>query len=83
MEGETNGESPELSPAGTLCPSGFDLPKTRQHSAAPASKRTEIFRKTVAPHLDIGGPDHRAPLLGIVGDDLAEVGSRMRRIAMT
>ena len=25
-------------------------------------------------HLDIGGPDHLAPLLGIVGDELAEVG---------
>jgi type I restriction enzyme M protein len=25
-------------------------------------------------HLDIGCPDHLAPLLGIVGDELAEVG---------
>ena len=24
--------------------------------------------------LDVGGPDHLAPLLGIVGDELAEVG---------
>src|SRR5262249_48637567 len=26
--------------------------------------------------LDVGGPDHLAPLLGLVGDELAEVGGR-------
>src|SRR5262249_46714520 len=28
--------------------------------------------------LDVGGPDHLAPLLGLVGDELAEVGGRAR-----
>jgi|307.fasta_scaffold21668_2 hypothetical protein len=29
-------------------------------------------------HLDVGRPDHLAPLLGIVGDEFAEVGGRAR-----
>ena len=28
--------------------------------------------------LDVGRPDHLAPLLGVVGDELAEVGGRAR-----
>src|SRR5262249_19320977 len=29
-------------------------------------------------HLDVGRPDYLAPLLGIVGDEFAEVGGRAR-----
>ena len=33
--------------------------------------------------LDVGRPDHLAPLLGFVGDELAEVGGRKREHVAT
>jgi len=45
MEGKTNGESPESSPAGTLCPSGFDLPKTRQAFRRARLETQKFFEK--------------------------------------
>ena len=40
-------------------------------------KPSDLFR------LDVGGPDHLAPFLGFVGDELAEVGGRDREHVAT
>src|SRR5215469_18113899 len=52
-------------------------------AAAPAARCRKARRASVifAPslRLDVGRPDHLAPLLGFVGHELAEVGGRARK----
>src|SRR5215470_11215812 len=49
-----------------------DLAATaRQRNRAPS---TRLWRDSL--RLDVGRPDHPAPLLGLLGDELAEVGGR-------
>src|SRR5215510_13473679 len=38
-----------------------------------------LDRVTASVCLDVGRPDHLAPLLGVVGDELAEIGGRSRQ----
>jgi hypothetical protein len=48
-------------------------PKSRVGKYGISTARIRLVR------LDVGRPDHLAPLLGILGDELAEVGGRARK----
>jgi hypothetical protein len=63
------GHAPGLVP----CQAGLPCrPQARGHRAGELARGGFAVPRSL--HLDIGGPDHLAPLLGIVGDELAEVG---------
>src|SRR5262245_51643633 len=45
-------------------------------TSAPAIRGTGVTEYRRSLRLDVGRPDHLAPLLGVVGDELAEIGGR-------
>src|SRR5262249_60866205 len=55
----------------------------RTHTQAPRDSPNGIYGISAAIGallgLDVGRPDHFAPLLGLVGDELAKIGGRARK----
>src|SRR5262249_57276243 len=54
--------------------SGFILAQGKFHSALPAFRATVGLPQSL--RLDVGRPDHLAPLLSFVGNELSKVGGR-------
>ena len=53
-------------------------------AAIRGTKRYGIWTRTaISVRLDVGRPDHLAPFLGVVGDELAKVGGREREHVAT
>ena len=65
-----------------ICPVDFRVARASLAitSSAPATRRTKRYGTSwpKSLRLDAGGIDHFSPFLGLVGDELAEIGGRPR-----
>src|SRR5262249_30050844 len=59
-----------------LMPGTEGLPHALRRPAPQAGPRTRSSAEASSLRLDVGGPDHLVPFLGLFGDELAEVGRR-------
>src|SRR5262249_45390146 len=55
------------------------MPRQRLSSTKDYGKSSRSSAETSSLRLDVGGPDHLAPFLGFLGDQLAELDRRSRQ----
>jgi len=72
------GPIPKKRPAFNAIPT-----RVEQYSAERDSRNGTLWNIVRSLHLDIGSPNHLAPLLGFVGDELAKIGGREREHVAT